>query len=293
MTDTAAPRISIVTPSFNQGRFLANAIASVLEQGYPNLEYMVMDGGSTDESLEVIRKYADHLTYWQSRPDAGQVEAINAGLARATGTILAFLNSDDFLLPEALARVAEACREKPEAAAWVGGGHDVAEDGFILQTRMPKGLSRAELADWEVNWIFQPSCFFSAAAARRVGFLDAQYQNAFDFDFWLRLSGDGELVPVRHVLAAATIHTETKTLKFMPRMFEEVQSIQTKFGYEALGRQTGRSIQHARAQSRIGVAAKLMYVSQTQRQRHPERFVRLPGNPGDGKSTDAPGANGE
>ncbi|HSR28929.1 MAG TPA: glycosyltransferase, partial [Anaerolineae bacterium] len=86
--ETTGPRISIVTASFNQGRFLENTIVSVLEQGYPDLEYIVMDGGSTDESLRVIHKYAGHLTYWQSRPDGGQVAAINAGLRRGTGTIL-------------------------------------------------------------------------------------------------------------------------------------------------------------------------------------------------------------
>ena len=270
------PRISIVTPSYQHARYLENALVSVIEQGYPDVEYFVMDGGSIDGSKALIQKYAGRLAFWQSEPDGGQVEAINAAFRKATGIILAFVNSDDFLLPEALKHVADAYLARPEAVAWVGAGHDVAEDGFILRTRLPKGLSIEELADWEVNWIFQPSCFFSAAAAHRVGYLNPHYENAFDFDFWLRLAQQGEFVAVREVLAAATIHADTKTLRFMPRMFEEVQAIQRRYGYAALAEATEASLTRARAQTHIGSAAKLLYTSQTKRRAHPESFVRLP-----------------
>ena len=106
------PRISIVTPSFNQGQFLEETIRSVLEQGYPNLEYMVIDGGSTDGSIEIIRKYEKRLAYWTSEPDRGQADAINKGWRRATGEILAYLNSDDTYCPNALRLAAEAFRTR-------------------------------------------------------------------------------------------------------------------------------------------------------------------------------------
>ncbi|HSR28932.1 MAG TPA: glycosyltransferase, partial [Anaerolineae bacterium] len=208
------------------------------------------------------------------------VAAINAGLSRGTGTILAFLNSDDFLLPMALRRVAEAYLDEPGAAAWVGGGHEVAEDGFILNTRNPKGLSLEALANWDVNWILQPSCFFSAAVARRVGLLDPQYHNAFDFDFWLRLAAAGDFIRVPHVLAAATRHAGMKTLRFMPRMYEETRAILTKAGYEGLAHAIDASLQRARSNTPISIAAKLMYESGTQRRKHPERYVQLPGRAG-------------
>ena len=111
----ALPRISIVTPSYNQARFLEQSMRSILDQGYPNLEYIVMDGGSTDGSAEIIHRYAGWLAYWASEPDGGQADAIRHGFARATGEILAWVNSDDLLLPGSLGHVAlQFCRH-PEA----------------------------------------------------------------------------------------------------------------------------------------------------------------------------------
>src|SRR4051794_2419788 len=102
------PRITIVTPSFNQGQYLEQTLRSVLDQGYPNLEHIVVDGGSTDESVEVIKRYADRLAWWVSEKDAGQSDAINKGFARATGDVYGYINSDDFLYPGALEAVAKA-----------------------------------------------------------------------------------------------------------------------------------------------------------------------------------------
>src|SRR6202521_5828217 len=112
------PRISVVTPSFNQGPYLERTICSVLDQNYPKLEYIIMDGGSTDESVEVIKRYERHLTYWVSEPDAGQSNAINKGLARTTGTIRTWLNSDDYYLPETFETIAEAAEAHPESGAF-------------------------------------------------------------------------------------------------------------------------------------------------------------------------------
>src|SRR6266850_561949 len=114
------PKISIVTPSFNQGRFLEETILSVLNQGYPNLEYILIDGGSSDQSLEVIRRYEEHLAYWISEKDRGQVDAINKGLNRSSGDIFAFINSDDVYLPGTFAAVAEYF-EADSRREWVCG----------------------------------------------------------------------------------------------------------------------------------------------------------------------------
>ena len=126
------PLIAIVTPSYNQAQFLEEAILSVVNQDYPNLEYIVIDGGSTDGSVDIIRKYEDRLAYWVSEPDRGQAHAINKGFAKADGEIFNWLNSDDCLLPGAVRRVVETRRRYPTAVAWVGGCHRIRPDGRIL-----------------------------------------------------------------------------------------------------------------------------------------------------------------
>jgi glycosyltransferase involved in cell wall biosynthesis len=270
------PRISIVTPSFNQKDFLENTIRSVLEQGYPNLEYIIMDGGSTDGSVEIIQKYAHHLAYWQSQPDGGQVCAINAGFQRATGEILTFLNSDDFLLEGAITHIVELYRTYPKAAGWVGGGHSITEDGYIIHTRLPQKLDRDNLADWGENWFNQPGCFFSAEAARAVGFLDPTYQLAFDFEFWLRLTAVGELIPSPKVIAASTIHLDAKTQIFKVEIYKENQAVQLAHGYEALAHSTQKYIDQTSSQTLTGTLAKLLFVTHHQKKFAPDRYVRFP-----------------
>src|SRR5258706_6083465 len=135
MSGIAFPRISIVTPSFNQAAYVDATIRSVLDQRYPNLEYIVVDGGSTDGSVDIIRRYEDRLTYWVSEPDRGQADAINKGLARATGEIRAYLNSDDLYLPGALLRVAAEYRAHPDADIICGVCRVIDEHGRMVGQR--------------------------------------------------------------------------------------------------------------------------------------------------------------
>jgi glycosyltransferase involved in cell wall biosynthesis len=270
------PRISLVTPSYNQAAFLENTLLSVLEQGYPNLEYIVMDGGSTDGSVEIIQKYARHITYWQSQPDGGQVAALNAAFERATGDIFGFLNSDDFLLQGALRHILDLYIQHPQAAGWVGGGQSIFWDGYILNTRPPQKIERDDLANWEENWFYQPACFFSAGLARKAGPIDVQYNNAFDFDYWMRLTELGELVPTQHILAAATTHPDAKTQKYHAHMFEEVQDIQRRYGYADLALGTQSFIDQARHQTHTSTVARLIYLVNSEKKKDPGRFIRFP-----------------
>jgi len=132
------PKISIVTPNYNQGKFLERCIDSILSQEYPNLEYIIMDGESTDSSVEIIKQYEKNLKCWASEKDKGQADAINKGLRYVTGEIFNWLNSDDYLEPGALFRCAEAYWRSPHAAGWVGGCRRVDPNGKILNTIYPK-----------------------------------------------------------------------------------------------------------------------------------------------------------
>jgi len=182
------PRISIVTPSYNQGRFLEETIRSVLLQNYPNLEYIVMDGGSTDQSIEIIKRYEDWIDYWVSEDDGGQSKAINTGIQRASGEIVNWMNSDDCLVEGALRRVANAYRTSPEAVAWVGACNFTHEDGEIYQVAAPVVGTRSAFANWggpdsDPNcsaWVGQPSCFFSRSAFLQVGGLNPDLHFTMD-----------------------------------------------------------------------------------------------------------------
>ena len=226
------PRVSIVTPSYNQGRFIEETIRSVLLQGYPDLEYIIVDGGSTDESVEIIRKYEPWLTYWVSEPDRGQAHAINKGFERVTGEICSWLNSDDMLLSGALRHIAEACLTQPEAVAWIGHCYRVDTDGRILSTVVPRGLYRAALADWGgKGFFYQPSCFFALGAWRRIGGLDNRLQIALDLDLWLGLSDIGVFAQIPQPVSAATIHLEAKTQALRARMHAETIVVQLRHGH--------------------------------------------------------------
>jgi glycosyltransferase involved in cell wall biosynthesis len=226
------PRISIVTPSFDQAAFLEEAIRSVLLQGYPNLEHIVMDGGSTDGSADIVRRYEPWLAYWTSERDAGQSDALNRGFDRATGTILGWINSDDYLLPRALERVALAWHEAPEAAGWFGSCRRVDEAGALLYIQHPRRLDRDGLGDWHANGVAQPASFFSAAAWSDLGPLDTTLYCAFDFDFWLRLADWGAIRALPGELAAARIHGAAKTTAGRATMHAETWAVMMRHGYE-------------------------------------------------------------
>jgi len=186
------PRITIVTPSYNQGRFLEATIRSVLLQGYPNLEYIVVDGGSTDDSVEVIRRYQPWIDYWVSEPDRGQAHAINKGFERATGEIFAWLNSDDMYTPEALWRIGEAFRR---GDCDVTSGHAV----FVDENGVPEGRYPAAAVDvrrlLSVRGGFtapQQGTFWSRQCWERNGPLSEDLHYLMDYDFWIRMAAAGE-----------------------------------------------------------------------------------------------------
>ena len=212
MTD-GLRRISIVTPSFNQGSFIERAITSVLDQDYPDLEYIVVDGGSRDGSVETIKKYGSRLSYWVSEPDRGQSDAINKGLDRSTGEILGWLNSDDAYQRGALLRVGVFFRDHPEADVVYGDAYIVDEEDQVIEPLKSVRFSRRAAVYGGLN-LTQPSMFWRRDLFLRVGPLDISLYYGMDDDLWLRfLQHDAKFVYLPSPLSRSRQHPESKTVK--------------------------------------------------------------------------------
>jgi glycosyltransferase involved in cell wall biosynthesis len=213
--DASWPKISIVTPSYNQGRFLERTILSVLNQNYPHLEYIIMDGGSTDGSVEIIRKYESHLAHWASEKDEGQTHAIEKGFETATGTVLAYLNSDDVYLPGTLLHIAEIFREKPDTDVVYGNEYSVdQEDGIIGEERLTPyfpSISRFGLVYGGFG-IRQPASFWTKAVYDRAGPIDRSFVHCMDNDLFARFAFAGARFQfTREFLAGFRVHPSSKT----------------------------------------------------------------------------------
>lgn len=207
------PRISIVTPSFNQAAFLEETIRSVLLQDYPDVEYIIVDGGSTDGSVEIIRKYERWLTYWVSEPDRGQCHAINKGWAHATGKIWAWLNSDDTYLPNAFDRVVGCMRRHPGTQLVYGSARFVDASGGLLN--IYRGRSTGGPVNmmkyWEGWHIPQPTVFFDRELVRAFGDLDETYQYALDYEWLIRIGRSVPFLCIEEELATYRLHQDSKT----------------------------------------------------------------------------------
>jgi glycosyltransferase involved in cell wall biosynthesis len=230
------PRISVITPSFNQGRFLEECIRSVLGQGYPSLEYIVVDGGSTDDSVAVIRTYQNELAWWVSEPDAGQSDAVNKGLRHATGDLVAWLNADDYYLPGALDAVAAAYRQDPAASFYFGNGLRVDEAGTPRGAFVPEGepvFSYPALV-YGLNYVLQPAAFINRQALAQIGGLDVDLHYGMDTDLWIRLAGVAPPATVDGQLAASREHGDTKTRTGSFERVEELRRIAERHSGVAL-----------------------------------------------------------
>lgn len=218
------PRVSIVTPSYNQGAFIEETIRSVLLQGYPNLEYAVVDGGSTDESVAIIQRYEPWLARWVSAKDDGQSDAINKGMASATGDILGWLNSDDYFAPGALGLAAIAFASGGSGiGAVVGTGSKVDRQGRVVYSPLPSEVTRDTLLDWCDGMNFmQPACLFSRAAWAHAGPLRLDLDYCMDLALWLGISERFAFRVITDTLAFVHIHEDAKTIRARHRMFAEI-----------------------------------------------------------------------
>ena len=181
------PKITIVTPSYNQAEYLEQCLKSVINQGYPNLEYIVMDGGSSDNSIDIIRKYESQIHYWQSKPDNGQASAIKNGFEMGSGEILGWINSDDFLCSDTLLKVAEVFSNNHELALIYGNAFWVDETGLLIRALIPSQVNYQNLA-YGANSIFQGATFYKKQAYEEIGCINADLRYAMEYELLYKLA---------------------------------------------------------------------------------------------------------
>ena len=249
------PLVSIVTPSYNQGIFLKRTINSVLNQDYPNIEYIVMDGGSEDGSLDILESYKDSFQ-WISEPDRGQTHAINKGFARARGTILGYLNSDDILYPGAVSTVVEQFHKNPEVDMFYG------KADYIDKEDEKIGVYNTDVYSFERNMfdccICQPASFWRKRVADIVGKFDEDLNYAMDYDYWLRMDrAGGRILHIPDILAASRRYEGTKTLAQRGEIFKEIFRICKTHG-NYVSRNYFDGLWHYRLIEKEGILAKTL-----------------------------------
>lgn len=223
------PLVSIVTPSYNMAAFLPETIESVLSQDYPRIEYIVMDGGSTDGTVEILQRYKARLRYI-SAPDNGAAEAINRGFEMSHGSIVAWLDADDTYLPGAVGTAVRHLASDPGLAAVYGEAYWVNAHGEVLRS-YPTHAFDPELLGREC-FICQPACFLRREAFERAGMLDTRLKCSFDYDLWIRMSHLYRFGRLEQPLATSRMHAANKTLGQRARTFEEsIRILKRHHGY--------------------------------------------------------------
>ena len=217
--------ISVVTPSYNQGRFIERTIQSVLEQNVPSLEYVVVDGASTDGTVNVLKKYEKHLR-WVSEEDSGQTEAVNKGLKWTRGDIIGWLNSDDIYYPGALSAVKSLFEECPQVDVIYGNADHVDEYDNIIEAYYTEDWNYERLK--EVCFLCQPAVFFRRRILDRLGLLDAGLKYCMDYEYWLRLGAEVPFVRMKNKLAGSRMYGENKTLGERIAVHREINSMLKK-----------------------------------------------------------------
>ncbi len=228
--NSSHPLVTVVTPSFNQGKYLEETILSVLRQDYDNIEYILIDGGSTDNSIDIIEKYRDKIAFKVSEPDQGQTDAINKGFSRANGQILAWLNSDDVYHPHAIREAVEYLIANPDVGLVYGDLDFIDQNGKVIGRFNAAQTDLARLRRGFVH-IPQPAAFFRADLWRRVGPLDASFFFAMDYDLWTRLAGVAKIkyLPGR-LWAKFRMYADSKTINADDRCWPEMLRVHYRDG---------------------------------------------------------------
>ncbi len=226
---TAEPLVSIVTPSYNHAAYIEQTIKSIREQDYPNIEHIVIDGGSTDNTVDILKRYEDRLT-WVSEKDNGQTNAINKGFRKATGDIMAWLNSDDVYMPGAVRAVVEHFQKHPEDKFVYGNvlAVDKHEQSYGVRSHIHQG-DQSELVN-SVNFIVQPATFWRREVWDTMGELDESLHYMMDYEYWMRVAGKYPLRHIPVVVAKERMYPAAKTFSGAVTRMEEMQAVAERHG---------------------------------------------------------------
>jgi len=235
MQNQSIPLVSIITPSFNQGQFIEETILSVLNQTYKNIQYIVVDGGSTDHTMEVVNKYCDRIDIIIHEKDKGQTDAINKGFKLAKGELVGWINSDDILYPDCVEKIVELYKDKPDGAVYYSSRYVLIDiHSNIIKEKCIIIQSKPHLLNKKYS-IIQQGSFYKLSLVRRIGFLDENLHYCMDLDLWLRLLNVGEMYTFADKpLAAFRFDGNTKTMNAGYKFFREIRKTLIKHGAKYL-----------------------------------------------------------
>ena len=231
------PKISIITPSLNQGNFIEETIRSVLLQNYPNLEYIIIDGGSNDNTIEIIKRYESSISYWVSEPDKGQADAINKGIKKASGEIINWLNSDDYYEEGALFKIATAFIENPEIKCISAKERRIDAKGKFKNYSFGSYLGETLEETIITGHIDQPSTFFRSEVFKKIPSINQNFKFCFDIDLWIRFLlefGMSRVCCIPDIVATFRYHKNSKTLNYISAFRKEQKNI-----YLSIAKQMG------------------------------------------------------
>lgn len=235
--DSEFAKVTIITTSLNQGKFLERTIISVLNQDWPNIEYIIIDGGSTDESLEIIRKYENCLFFWISEPDNGQVNAINKGIKKSTGKYITWLGSDDILLPGALTKMVSVLEKNPDTGIVYGGVAFINEEERVEKTHTYPDMTLKKLLYDKHSTIAQPSSMLRRKTLDAAGGLDESLTYCMDYDLWIRLLRISDAINLGDALLSGyRLHPESKTVGSYTKMALEKIRVNRRYTKDIMNR---------------------------------------------------------
>jgi glycosyltransferase involved in cell wall biosynthesis len=229
---SAQPLVTVVTPCWNSIEFIDRTILSIRKQTYKNIEFIVVDGGSTDGTLEIIKGHADGISWWISEPDKGMYHAINKGLVQASGEIVSYLNSDDIYYPDTISNVVKIFAQQPQADLIYGNLDIIDEQDKVLYNQIYPDFSAKHFANANYSMIGQPASFWRRGLLEKIGLFDESFKMVADFDFFVRAGVAGKMVHVDETLAAFRVHAKSLTSRQLELNFREIGLMRKKHGVE-------------------------------------------------------------